>query len=53
MVPLKPDLCLVDDQRIAWVGNARTKRLPFAAYTNANLTSCSRTQWHWTYQGER
>jgi 5-methylcytosine-specific restriction enzyme subunit McrC len=36
-VPLRPDLCLVEGQRIAWVGDAKYKRLPSGAYGNADL----------------
>lgn len=37
IVPLKPDLCLVENQRITWIGDAKYKRLPSGAYTNADL----------------
>lgn len=37
VVPLKPDLCLVEARRIAWVGDAKYKRLPAGAYLNADL----------------
>jgi 5-methylcytosine-specific restriction enzyme subunit McrC len=37
VVPLKPDLCLIEDQRIVWVGDAKYKRLPAGAYQNADL----------------
>jgi 5-methylcytosine-specific restriction enzyme subunit McrC len=37
LVPLKPDLCLVKDRRIVWVGDAKYKRLPVGAYQNADL----------------
>jgi 5-methylcytosine-specific restriction enzyme subunit McrC len=37
VVPLKPDLCLLVDQRVAWVGDAKYKRLPAGAYSNADL----------------
>jgi len=37
VVPLKPDLCLVEDQRILWVGDAKYKRLSAGAYQNADL----------------
>jgi 5-methylcytosine-specific restriction enzyme subunit McrC len=36
-VPLKPDLCLLKDGRIVWVGDAKYKRLPPGAYRNADL----------------
>jgi 5-methylcytosine-specific restriction enzyme subunit McrC len=36
-VPLKPDLCLVEAERITWVGDAKYKRLPSGAYQNADL----------------
>jgi 5-methylcytosine-specific restriction enzyme subunit McrC len=36
-VPLKPDLCLLKDRRVLWVGDAKYKRLPFGAYRNADL----------------
>lgn len=36
-VPLKPDLYLLDHDRIAWVGDAKYKRLPAGAYQNADL----------------
>jgi 5-methylcytosine-specific restriction enzyme subunit McrC len=36
-VPLKPDLCWVEDQRVAWVGDAKYKRLPSGTYRNADL----------------
>jgi 5-methylcytosine-specific restriction enzyme subunit McrC len=36
-VPLKPDLCRVEDQRVAWVGDAKYKRLPSGTYRNADL----------------
>ncbi len=37
VVPLKPDLCLLADQRITWIGDAKYKRLPSGAYINADL----------------
>jgi len=37
VVPFKPDLCLLVDGRIAWVGDAKYKRLPAGAYQNADL----------------
>lgn len=37
VVPLKPDLCLINDQQVVWVGDAKYKRLPAGAYTNADL----------------
>jgi 5-methylcytosine-specific restriction endonuclease McrBC regulatory subunit McrC len=37
VVPLKPDLCLVEGQHIAWVGDAKYKRLPSGSYRNADL----------------
>lgn len=37
VVPLKPDLCVVEGQRIVWVGDAKYKRLPAGAYRNADL----------------
>jgi 5-methylcytosine-specific restriction enzyme subunit McrC len=37
IVPLKPDLCLLDDRRIVWVGDAKYKRLPVGGYRNADL----------------
>lgn len=36
-VPLEPDLCLVEAERIAWVGDVKYKRLPSGAYQNADL----------------
>jgi len=36
-VPLRPDLCLVADRRVVWVGDVKYKRLPAAAYRNADL----------------
>jgi 5-methylcytosine-specific restriction enzyme subunit McrC len=36
-VPLKPDLCLLEGNRIAWVGDAKYKRLPSETYKNADL----------------
>jgi 5-methylcytosine-specific restriction enzyme subunit McrC len=37
VVPLKPDMCLVENQRIRWIGDAKYKRLPWGAYANADL----------------
>jgi 5-methylcytosine-specific restriction enzyme subunit McrC len=38
IVPLKPDLCIVDEARhIVWVGDAKYKRLPAGTYQNADL----------------
>jgi 5-methylcytosine-specific restriction enzyme subunit McrC len=37
VVPLKPDLCLVEERRVLWVGDAKYKRLPAGAYRNADL----------------
>jgi 5-methylcytosine-specific restriction enzyme subunit McrC len=37
VVPLRPDLCLVRRRRAVWVGDAKYKRLPAGAYTNADL----------------
>jgi 5-methylcytosine-specific restriction enzyme subunit McrC len=37
IVPLKPDLCLIDSNRILWVGDAKYKRLSAGAYQNADL----------------
>jgi 5-methylcytosine-specific restriction enzyme subunit McrC len=37
VVPLKPDLCLLGDRRVLWVGDAKYKRLPAGAYQNADL----------------
>lgn len=37
VVPLKPDLCLIEEQRIIWVGDAKYKRLSTGAYRNADL----------------
>jgi 5-methylcytosine-specific restriction enzyme subunit McrC len=36
-VPLKPDLCLLKEGRVVWVGDAKYKRLPAGAYRNADL----------------
>jgi 5-methylcytosine-specific restriction enzyme subunit McrC len=36
-VPLKPDLYLLDGDRITWVGDAKYKRLGPASYHNADL----------------
>jgi 5-methylcytosine-specific restriction enzyme B len=37
VVPLKPDLCLLDQHRIVWVGDVKYKRLPVGGYRNADL----------------
>ena len=37
VVPLRPDLCMLDQQQILWVGDVKYKRLPVAAYLNADL----------------
>jgi len=37
VVPLKPDLCLLKNGRVLWVGDAKYKRLPAGAYRNADL----------------
>jgi 5-methylcytosine-specific restriction enzyme subunit McrC len=37
VVPLKPDLCVVEGERVVWVGDAKYKRLPSGAYRNADL----------------
>jgi 5-methylcytosine-specific restriction enzyme subunit McrC len=37
VVALRPDLCLIEKQRIAWVGDAKYKRLSTGAYQNADL----------------
>jgi 5-methylcytosine-specific restriction enzyme subunit McrC len=37
VVPLKPDLCVFAEQQIAWVGDAKYKRLPVGGYRNADL----------------
>jgi 5-methylcytosine-specific restriction enzyme subunit McrC len=37
VVPLEPDLCIVDDRGVVWVGDAKYKRLPAGAYANADL----------------
>lgn len=37
IVPLKPDLCLLKDRRVVWVGDAKYKPLPAGAYRNADL----------------
>lgn len=37
VVPLKPDLCLLEDGRMVWVGDAKYKRLPVGGYQNADL----------------
>lgn len=37
VVPLMPDLCLLEDRRVVWVGDAKYKRLPVGAYRNADL----------------
>lgn len=37
VVPLKPDLCLVEDEQVVWAGDVKYKRLPAGAYRNADL----------------
>ena len=37
VVPLKPDLCLIEDEQVVWAGDAKYKRLPAGAYRNADL----------------
>jgi 5-methylcytosine-specific restriction enzyme subunit McrC len=37
VISLKPDLCLVENQKIRWIGDAKYKRLPSGAYSNADL----------------
>ena len=37
IIPLKPDLCVLNHQRVIWVGDVKYKRLPMAAYLNADL----------------
>jgi len=37
VIPLKPDLCLMADQGVIWVGDAKYKRLSEGAYQNADL----------------
>jgi 5-methylcytosine-specific restriction enzyme subunit McrC len=37
VIPLKPDLCLLDRQHVIWVGDVKYKRLPVATYLNADL----------------
>lgn len=37
LVPLRPDLCLVDNRQVLWVGDVKYKRLPAASYLNADL----------------
>ena len=37
VVPLRPDLCLLRDRRVLWVGDAKYKRLPSGAFRNADL----------------
>ena len=37
VVPLKPELCLVEDEQVVWAGDAKYKRLPAGAYRNADL----------------
>jgi 5-methylcytosine-specific restriction enzyme subunit McrC len=37
IVPFKPDLCILKDRRVIWVGDAKYKRLPAGAYRNADL----------------
>jgi 5-methylcytosine-specific restriction enzyme subunit McrC len=36
-VSLAPDLCVVRDSRVTWIGDAKYKRLPPSAYQNADL----------------
>jgi 5-methylcytosine-specific restriction enzyme subunit McrC len=36
-IPLKPDLCVVEDGRIRWIGDAKYKRLPSGMYANADI----------------
>jgi 5-methylcytosine-specific restriction enzyme subunit McrC len=36
-VPLKPDLCLIEQDQIVWVGDAKYKRLAEGEYRNADL----------------
>jgi 5-methylcytosine-specific restriction enzyme subunit McrC len=36
-VPLRPDLALVVEGTVTWIGDAKYKRLPAGAYTNADL----------------
>ncbi len=37
VVPLRPDLCVVQQRRVVWVGDAKYKRLPAGGYRNADL----------------
>lgn len=37
VVPLKPDLCLLEDRQVVCVGDAKYKRLPAGAYRNTDL----------------
>jgi 5-methylcytosine-specific restriction enzyme subunit McrC len=37
VVPVRPDLCLVDNRQVLWVGDVKYKRLPASAYLNADL----------------
>jgi 5-methylcytosine-specific restriction enzyme subunit McrC len=37
VVPLRPDLCLVENRRVVWVGDVKYKRLSAGAYQNADL----------------
>ena len=37
VVPLKPDLCLLERSQIVWVGDAKYKRLAEGEYRNADL----------------
>jgi 5-methylcytosine-specific restriction enzyme subunit McrC len=37
VVPLKPDLCRVENGTVTWVGDAKYKRLPIAGYKNGDL----------------
>lgn len=36
-IGLKPDLCLLDQQQVVWVGDAKYKRLAATGYQNADL----------------
>lgn len=36
-VPLKPDLCLIEQDQVVWVGDAKYKRLAEGEYRNADL----------------
>lgn len=37
VVPIKPDLCLLDEDRFLWVGDAKYKRLLAGGYQNPDL----------------